>query len=529
MTNKMNAMVIYMRNSLSLCCLLLIPFANAGWGGELRYIETGKPDLLNPIDGSRNVIGVRLLQLIFRGLVGQNEQGEWIPEMALKLPEFDEQAEEMIVELREGLLWPDGQPITAEDVVHSFRIYRDERSRYGNVNILEVFADIEAVDDKTVRFKLKRGDRRVLSRIDFFIIPKHQVGEDTYIAPGDSVNIKPMGAGPYQIVDLEDNRIEFGLNPKYYNPPPGIDILQLIVNSDENVHLTLLLSGHVDLDPVVRPQDLPQLEASIDTEVLPYDSQSWYGFAYNCKNEFLKFKDLRIALTVAFNRREALAANFLGRGTLISGPYTISSFCYNPEVRGYPYDPKMTDDILDEMGFIDTDGDQIRDYEGEPFRLEMVLSRNISQANKNVCEDFVNQMKAHQIVVDVDYQEENAWYERVFFERDYDITFVSWKFDEGSNIYPLFSQTEQDSGFYNIVQFEHDEIQENLERFRNSTDDTERTEVGKHLHELLHQECPYTFLWTLEHSSAYRADNVRKIRVHPFYFFTYIDQWELEQ
>ena len=116
---------------------------------------------------------------------------------------------------------------------------------------------------------------------------------------------------------------------------------------------------------------------------------------------------------------------------------------------------------------------------------------------------------------------------KVFFDHDYDITFVSWKFDEASNILPLFSKTAQSAGRYNIAQFEQDEIQDYLERFGETKDDTERAEIGQQLHHLLHEEAPYTFLWSLEHNSAYRTDTLVRINIHPFYFFTYIEEWEV--
>jgi peptide/nickel transport system substrate-binding protein len=506
---------------------ILVLSCFSGWGAQLRYVETSRPDLLNPIDGSRNVVGVRLLQLIFRGMIGQDRRGEWVPEMALALPVLDTEAREMTINLKDGLQWPDGQPITAEDVVHSFRIYTDKRSRYGSINIFELFEQVEAVDQNTVRFKLTEGDPRAISRSGFFIVPKHKIGEDTFLAPENNFNREPMGAGPYQVVRVEPNRIQLGPNSRYYKPAPPIDDVQLIVNADENIQHSLLLSGFVDMDPVVRPQDLPGLQASLDVGVIPYDSQSWYGFAYNCKNDFLKFKEFRQALSYAFHADDALQASFQGQGLLVSGPYTPSSFCFNPEVNPYPYEPQKTGEMLDRLGFIDIKGEGIREQDGKPLRLRMVLSKGMSQDNKDICANFAQQLGAQKIKVDIDWQEENAWYKKVFFDHDYDITFVSWKFDEGSNIYPLFSKTEQGPGQYNITQFEHDGIQEYLERFRETKDDGERAELGQRLHEMLHEQAPYTFLWTLEHNSAYRSDLLSRVIIHPFYFFTFIEEWEL--
>ena len=44
----------------------------------LKYIETSKPDILNPVAGARSVVGVRILELVFRGLLSQDREGEWL-------------------------------------------------------------------------------------------------------------------------------------------------------------------------------------------------------------------------------------------------------------------------------------------------------------------------------------------------------------------------------------------------------------------------------------------------------------------
>jgi peptide/nickel transport system substrate-binding protein len=510
---------------LFLLALIVGLTSSPGYGQEIRYIETERPALLNPVDGSRNIIGIRILSLIFRGMLGQDRVGKWVPEMALKPPVYNEETNEMVVKLIDGLLWPDGQPITAADVVHSFRTYLDKRSVYGNVNTFENIEDIMAVGDNMVSIKLKKEVS--WSRLGFHVMPKHKIGDDTYIANDNVFNLEPMGSGPYKITSLDENSIEFELNEKYYKPPPEVEFITMEANPDEDIQKSLLLYGETDLDPIVRPRDLSIYGPNTDIEVEPYDSQTWYGFAYNCKRGILKYREVRQAFTLAYNREEPLKSVFAERGKQISGPFTISSPFFNTDVPVYPYDPLAAGEMLNEIGFVDSDGDGLRDLNGEPVKLKMVLSKGMSEDNKVVCAGFVQQLKAKQIDVTVDWYGQRVWNEKVFMEHDYDIAFVSWKFDDGTNIYPLFSKTEQSPGLYNIVQYENDEIQEFLERFRESEDITERTEIGKRLHALLQRESPYTFLWTLEHSSAYRLDVIKKIRLHSFYFFSYIDQWKL--
>jgi len=493
---------------------------------ELKYIEVDKPELLNPVAGGRDVIGVRIVELLFRGLVSQNKDGEWIAEMAEAIPDFQPGQQELVVKLRDGIHWPDGRSITAHDVAFSFSVYIDPKNGYGNREILEIFDSVEAVDDQTVRFVLARSDRQAISRLGFYLMPKHLL-PGSFIPETHGFNQSPIGSGPYMIEEADLNSIRFKLNEHFYKQSPSIEQIHLIVNPADNIHTTMLFSGLVDLDPVVSPMDIPQFLANHQTDLVPYDSKQWFGFAYNCRNSILQFKEVRQAFTYIFKRREALAANFAGRGDLISGPYTNTSQFYNPEIMPYPPDEIKGSSMLDELGIIDEDGDNWREYNKEKVSLRMVLNKQLTDANKNVCQNFAQQLRAQGIEVQVIFQDYNTWYETVFFHHDYDITFISWKFDEASNIYPLFHRSQQEAGLYNITLFQNAEVDKLLENFRYTTDSAERTTLGQQLHQVLSEESPYTFLWTLEYNAGKRSDRIAKINIDPFYFFRTIDTWEM--
>ncbi|MBT6629996.1 MAG: hypothetical protein HOB49_23475, partial [Gemmatimonadetes bacterium] len=212
----------HMRKRLSQACRLcgwlsaiLVAPAQLG-AADLNYIETSRPELLNPVDGSRNVIGIRSLELMYRGLISQDEFGEWIPDLALTLPSLDEERGELVFRLREGLKWPDEENITAADVVHSYYIYRDRRSRYGNAHLLAVFDSVYAEDETTIRFHLAQAHPHALARAGYPVMPKHLVGDDTYLPPTNQFNSQPLGAGPYILAYAEDNLLSFETNPWYH-------------------------------------------------------------------------------------------------------------------------------------------------------------------------------------------------------------------------------------------------------------------------------------------------------------------------
>jgi peptide/nickel transport system substrate-binding protein len=510
-----------------LCTLFCSLMVSESTWAQLKYIEVNRPDVLTPTVAERTAIGVRIVELLFEGLISQDRMGDWVPELATAIPELKPGSTELIVHIKEDARWPDGRSITAHDVKFSFQVYIDENNNYTNRNIFEVFDRVEVIDQKTVRFVLKRSDRRAVVRTGFHLLPKHLLSSGTYIPETHGFSQRPMGAGPYKVTQSEANRMHFTTNDNYHKSPPPIKEIDLVVNRDENVHMTMLGSGLVDLDPEIRPADVPVILANSNTDPIPYDSKTWFGFAYNFRNQFLRFKEVRQAFTYLFDRRDALNSEFGNYGSVISGPYTASSAYFNGEVSSREYDEIIGEQLLEQAGFVDTDGDGIKDFQGQKVSLTMLLYLNMSQANKNVCTNFVQQLKAHGIEVIVDWQDEHSWYERVFFSRDYDITFVSWKFDDASNIYPLFSRTQMLPGLLNITSFENDRVEELLTRFRFTTNDIERNEVGRELHRILNEELPYTFLWTLQYNAGYRTDRIKRISIDPFYFFRTIDSWEM--
>jgi peptide/nickel transport system substrate-binding protein len=511
--------------------IFLLCSAISAGSQTLKYVEKEKPEYLDPIYAARNAVGFRILELVFKGLASQDENGNWVPELADSIPPL---SETMVVPLKAGLMWPDGagfknESLSAEDITFSHQVYMDSSNDYGGRDILESFSVKEGADPSTVRFSLSQIDPRAIPRMSFRIMPRH-VFSDTYIEQGEGYTKFPFGMGPYRVAENEDTYIKFVANAQYHRGAPPIENIELVVAPDDRIHSVLLLSNQVQLDPILRSGDIQTIDANERTGLVPYDSQTWFGFAYNCTNSFLQFREVRQALTVFFNREDAFTATFgRGNGELLSGPFTPGSFGVDPRIQPYPHDPGLGEQLLQDAQLIDRDGDGVReDSNGKKMQLRMVLSKSMTQDNKSVCSDFAQQLKKNQIDVQMDWQEDGAWYERVFFDRDYDITFVSWKFDEGCNVYPLFSSTQQFPGGFNIVEFGNIEVEKWLNVFRNTTDPTERKEAAQRLHQRLYEESPYTFLWTLKYNAGIRIDQIKQIEIHPVNFFGLIHQWEMK-
>ncbi len=224
---------------------------------------------------------------------------------------------------------------------------------------------------------------------------------------------------------------------------------------------------------------------------------------------------------MAFDRQSALRSFYAGLGEVISGPFALSSFAYDHNIRPWRYNRKDAREMLEDMGFTYSQEDEVLVLGGKDLELNMVLQGSLPDADKNVCADFGRQLESIGVKVNINYIANDSLYAKIVYDRhEFDLTFVTWKFDVASNIYPLFSS----SGVSNFIQFQDAQIQTVLEDFRGARNIDERSEAGKRLHRLLHEKSPYLFLWSLQYAAQYNR-RVRNVRVHPFFFFTFVHTW----
>ena len=382
--------------------LVLLLCVQGVWGQQLpnvlRYVENSMPLGLDPITGAGTAIGVRLIDLLFDGMVTYNEYGDPVKSLADTII-FS--GSWVIVRLKPGLKWHDGHPITPSDVRYSYNAFIHPKSPYSNKDRFSVIERIEA-NDKEVRIKFVPGldDTTMMAMLDFELLPRHRVQAPT-VRAGSPFSRNPIGCGPYKLDKVEENKICMTAHRPYHAGGPHIDGVEMYVQPNDAIHSYMVSTGEVDLDPVVRPQDVTLPHKNIRLE--PYDSHSWSGIAFNCTNKFLRFEKVRVALTMAFDRESALRSFYAGMGKVISGPFPVSSFAYDHTILPWPNDRMKAKKLLEEMGFVDSDGDNVLEREGEDFELNMVLKGSLPDADKNVCADFQRQLELIGVKVKINY------------------------------------------------------------------------------------------------------------------------------
>ena len=501
-------------------------------GGSLSYGEYGRPATLDPIT-SNDMISLRLTELIFNGLVGINEKQEIVPDLAER---WDRSADNRTYTffLRKDVTWhpkegEEPKPFTADDVIFTYKIMIHPKTITPLKVRYEFISAVEKIDEYTVKFTLKRPILNALAKFSIKVIPKHGPSNPLYLTRNDRFVQSPIGTGPYILKNITAEReIILNANDNYFKGRPHIDKLIAKPFADQNIMTQGLMFNAIDMIVLVNPRDLPEIQGDKRFILQPYNALSYSFFGYNVRNPLLADKRVRKAITHAVNRQEMLDSFFNGQGTIISGPFAPGSWAYNLDVQPLPFDPEKARALLQEAGFSrGPDGFMQKDGKRLALSLKIPIQKE-SEAVKRVVLAFKSYLKNIGADINVEFKELQAWNEDVFFEHDFDIIFAMWVFDDSADISSLFHSGEIGAWKYNFGGYSNPEVDGLINESKLTLDHEKRRTINRKLHAILAEENPYTFLWTLTNYAAYHK-KVRRVAIHPYKFFSYADDWFMEE
>jgi peptide/nickel transport system substrate-binding protein len=501
-------------------------------GGSLGYGEYGRPATLDPIT-SNEMISLRLTELVFNGLVGINEKQEIVPELAEKW-DFSADSRTYTFFLRKDVTWhpKEGEaskPFTADDVIFTYKIMMHPKTITPLKVRYEFINTVEKLDDYTVKFTLKRPILNALAKFSFKVIPKHGPSNPLYLTREDPFVRNPIGTGPYILKNITAEReIVLSANENYFKGRPHVDKLVAKPFADQNIMTQALMFNAIDMIVLVNPRDIPEIQGDKRFILQPYNALSYSFFGYNVRNPLLADKRVRKAFTHAVNRQEMLDSFFNGQGTIISGPFAPGSWAYNLDVQPVAFDPEKAKALLQEAGFSrGADGFMQKDGKRLALSLKVPIEKE-SEAVKRIVLAFKNYLKNVGVDIKVEFKEWQAWKEDVFFEHDFDIIFAIWVFDDSADISSLFHSGEIGAWKNNFGGYSNPEVDGLINESKLTLDHEKRRTINRKLHAILAEETPYTFLWTLTNYAAYHK-KVRRVAIHPYKFFSYADDWFIEE
>ncbi len=492
---------------------------------ELRYLEQSVPMRIDPIT-VYDVTSVRITEILFGALYSTDRSTARIPEFADGEPRLSEDGMSAVVKLKPDLKFSDGTPIRVSDIIFTWKAATNPKSFSPNRQMYRNIANISALDSSTIRVTFRHPVSDARRYLMFFIVPKSiflstEIDRDlTYCREPDPTS------GGYRIFNKKGTGQEFLFvkNP-YYNgkTKPSIEKIRMNVHTDILGHVDNLRNGLADLIPFVPPAKVPVIKQDSRFKIELYDANQFDFIAFNLENEFLKFQEIRQAINMAFNRKEILASFFNDDGDLMSGPFPPTHSGFNPDVQPWPYDPNMARTMLQNMGFEDSDGDGILEYNGKPLEFNMLTALCRDPDYSSVISSFVEQMRNIGIRINTQEFLYDAFESKVR-KGDFDMVYYTRKVTQEADYSPFFMSDQIGIGGKNIGRYSNPLVDSLFVMANSTLDFQKRVELYKEVHKIIHDDCPYVFLWYLKYHAAYIRE-LKNVSIDPYYFFTTIEEW----
>ena len=259
--------------------------------------------------------------------------------------------------LRDDVVWSDGEPFTADDVVFTYTEMEKEENlgwAYSQLVYDEGTVAVEKVDDYTVSFTFPFSTPTAIEMLSqIFIMPEH-IYKDVEDYEHNDYNMNSVGTGPYKLVEYQPGTyLRFEANESYFKGTPSIGtiVFQIIENSDTAI--MALQNGEIDAYQVT-----PTEAQRIDLEACNLASYSYtegrIGYMMiNCNR--VPDENVRKAILYALDKKTMNDAAFLSDEYYLT-PYTflpLNSQFYSEDVEKYERDLDKTAQLLEEAGVSD--------------------------------------------------------------------------------------------------------------------------------------------------------------------------------
>lgn len=427
--------------------------------------------------------------------------------------DVSEDGSELTFHLRDDVRWHDGVLTTAHDVAFTFLTAVNPRSGFPNPAFFQHYlpgeAGVEVVDSFTVKFRFRPHSEFMDPWRTVAIMPRHLLGS---VPPEDLARhpfgeVCPVGNGPFRFVSrMPGDRWIFAANPAFpegLGGRPFLDRYVYRVIPEQTVLLAELLTGGVDVHVAMFPNHAARAQAEPGLRVVSFPYRSIFFAGWNGRIPKLSDPRVRRALTLGVNRRQIMEGIHGPDAVVVNSGVPPVHWAFDPSLGdSLSYDPGQARTLLDAAGWLDRDGDGIRENaEGTPLRIELILNQN--QERQEVAEIMQVQLKEVGVDLHPRVLEFATLMDRITSSRrDFEGVLVSWEAEFRLDERDLFHSDAVD-GLWAFSGTVDPALDRYLDTLQLITDRSDAIPVWRAYQNRIMEIHPYMYLY-----SAYRRDGV---------------------
>lgn len=336
--------------------------------GVVTYSEAlvGNVQRINPLLAGLNPVDADISSLIFEGLTTINEYGEVIPRLASEWV-VSSDGLEYVFRLREDVLWQDGVPFSADDVMYTMSLLHD--ADFPGPSDLGAFwhtIETEKIDDHLVRFRLPQPLGSFTESLRIGILPYHALqGTNASQLVEHPFNLTPIGTGPYQLEAIREedgriNEVDLRVAPVFRQRPEGQSGYAL-----ERIRFKLYPTFDDVISALNRGDVMGYASRSYDERLPLLNIESLVDHTthapnvgvliYNWVNDDLLFfreQRVRLALATGLDRDGLIQRHLLNQAVRADSVLMRQSWAYDGNVIWPPYNPQTAQELLDTANII---------------------------------------------------------------------------------------------------------------------------------------------------------------------------------
>ena len=267
--------------------------------------------------------------------------------------------------LRQGAKFHNGREIKADDVKYSFeRLLNPDNmsplsSTLASIKGAKEFTEKKATEVAGIKvtgpysltIELAEPDPTFLLRLTNIccsVVPKEEVQK-----LGADFGMKPVGSGPYKFDSwVKDSKVVLVANKDHWAGPPKIDVIETLIVKEAATRDAMFAAGQIDYMLLGDPQYLKyKNDPKWANNLVEVAELYTRHIAFNCQRPPFNNKLVRQAINYAIDRKTLVDTLLQGKAYPATGLFPPTLMGYDPELKGYPYDPEKAKALLKEAGY----------------------------------------------------------------------------------------------------------------------------------------------------------------------------------
>lgn len=476
-------------------------------------------DISAPVEGldpryTTSAAASRIAKLIYSPLFDIATDSTPEPFLAKSVEAIDEKT--FVITLKENLTFHDGSPLTAEDVVYTFKDLGTEDVASPHAEKFDYVKNISAKGDSQIIFELKATHAPFLTDLCALGI----VSKKACFGRSQKCRHENVGSGPYKVKDWDTAKEAIHLTPfeNWYEGKAKSDLIFRVVR-DENTRILELMGKKADIsDSDFSPVNIAELKKNPHLEV---DQLKGLGYTYLAMNlrdpraedvkgsakyltrAALSNKKVRQAIARSIDIDEIIKTVLLNTADRASGLMPNGHWAKDKNLLAIAYDPQTAEKLLDEAGFKrGTDN----------MRFKVTIATTPNRIKQNTAQLFTDFLRKVGIDASLRIKDWGALYQDMK-QGNFEMFIANWVPVTDPDLYYFVHHSSNipdgEKGGGNRHAYKNPEADRLIELGRVTLDKEKRKTIYQQIERIMLEDLPYIPLWNENRVVVFNRDRVK--------------------